>query len=63
MKAVRGKVKTKMPSIGSSEKDWQAEDDLRTLIAAEKIKRDKKRMTAAMKKKRELQKAINGLEG
>lgn len=30
------------------DKDWQAECDLRCLIDAEKIKRDKKRYTAAM---------------
>lgn len=37
---------------GPSAKDmkkWQAEDDLRTLINAEKIKKDKPRLAAAMK--------------
>lgn len=43
-----------MPSMPAQDKDWQAESDLRTLIEAEKIKGDKKRMQAAMKKKREM---------
>lgn len=50
-----------MPSIASSEKDWQAQSDLSTLIEAEKIKADKKRLTAAMAKKRELKKAVDAL--
>jgi hypothetical protein len=49
--------------VGQSEKDWQAESDLRTLIEAEKIKRDKKRLAAAMKKKREMKKALEQVEG
>jgi hypothetical protein len=32
------------------DKDWMAEGDLRTLIEAEKIKKDKPRYAAAMKK-------------
>ncbi|WP_022727230.1 hypothetical protein [Fodinicurvata sediminis] len=43
------------------EKDWQAQHDLETLIRAEKIKQDKKRLQAAMKKKRELSKALEGM--
>ncbi len=45
-----------------SEKDWQAEHDLNTLIDAEKIKRDPKRLKAVMAKKRDLQKALKGME-
>lgn len=44
--------------MASSEKDWQAQHDLQTLIEAEKIKRDKKRLAAAMKKKAELKKEL-----
>lgn len=33
----------------AEKKEWQAEDDLRTLIAAEKIKKDKDRYAAALK--------------
>lgn len=40
------------------DKSWQAEDDLRTLISAEKIKSDKDRFAAAMKKRDEMKKAI-----
>lgn len=36
-----------------SEKDWQAEDDLRTLMEAKKIKADKTRYMAAIAKGRE----------
>lgn len=38
--------------------DWKAESDLRTLIEAEKIKADPKRLRAAMKKKRETMKSL-----
>jgi len=37
-----------------SDKDFEAENDLRSLIEAEKIKRDKKRFSAAMKKRKEM---------
>jgi len=35
--------------ISSSERDWRAEADMRTLIEAEAIKRDPKRLAAAKK--------------
>lgn len=44
---------------GKSEKDWEAEHDLNTLIEAEKVKNDPKRLKAAMAKKRELSKALS----
>lgn len=47
-----------MPSIDASEKDWKAEHDLNTLIEAEKIKKDSKRLKAAMAKKREMKKNL-----
>lgn len=48
--------------MAKEEKDWRAEDDLRTLIEAEKIKADKPRLKAAMTKKRELKKAIDAMD-
>ena len=42
-----------------TEAEWQAEGDLNTLIDAEKIKKDKKRLAAVMKRKRELTKALD----
>lgn len=50
-------------SMVSQEKDWRAESDLNTLIEAEKIKKDKNRLKAAMAKKREMQKALAKVEG
>jgi len=55
-----------MPKVSAMEKeenDWRAEDDLRTLVAAEKIKRDPKRLKAAMAKKREMKKDLDAIEG
>lgn len=46
-----------MPGV-SVDKDFQAEDDLRTLIEAEKIKRDKSRLKAAMAKGNEKRKDL-----
>lgn len=45
-------------SMNKQEKDWKAESDLNTLIEAEKIKKDKERLKAAMAKKREMQKHL-----
>ena len=42
-----------------TDKQFQAEQDMRTLIEAAKIKKDSKRMTAAMKKTREERKALS----
>lgn len=46
-----------------SEKEWEAQRDLETLISAEKIKQDPKRLKAAMAMKRKLKKALDGMEG
>lgn len=35
------------------DRDWRAESDLRTLVEAEKIKKDKKRFAAAQAKAKE----------
>lgn len=43
----------------ASEKEWDAQNDLETLIRAEKIKADPKRLKAAMAQKRKLKKAID----
>ena len=52
--------KTKKSKVGSfpSDADFQAENDMRTLIDAEKIKKDKGRMSAAMKKGKEQRVAL-----
>lgn len=51
-------------AMPAEEKSWQAEHDLRSLIEAEQIKKDKARMRAAMKKrdemKADLEKVQNG---
>jgi hypothetical protein len=44
------------------EKKWQAESDLRTLIEAEKIKRDKARLKAAMAMQRQMKRELDSLE-
>ena len=41
-----------------SEADFRAESDMRTLIEAEKIKKDKGRMSAALKKGKEQRDAL-----
>jgi hypothetical protein len=46
--------KTNVPS----EADFRAEGDMRSLIEAEKIKKDKGRMSAALKKGREQRDAL-----
>lgn len=51
-----------MASLSQREKDWQAENDLNTLIEAEKIKKDPARLKAVMARKKELQKALDGVK-
>ncbi len=41
-----------------SDQDWQAESDLNTLIEAEKVKKDPKRLQRVMVRKRALLKAL-----
>ncbi len=50
-----------MHAMTASDKEYQAEDDLRTMIAAEKIKQDPKRLAACMKKKRTMKKALEAI--
>lgn len=44
-------------------KEWAADSDLRTLIEAEKIKKDKDRYAAAMKKRDEMVAAMKNVGG
>ena len=46
-------------AVSKSDKEWQAESDLNTLIEAEKIKKDKPRLKAVMARKRVLAKALD----
>jgi hypothetical protein len=45
----------------SSDTDFHAENDMRTLIDAEKIKKDKGRMSAALKKGKEQRVALESV--
>lgn len=42
-------AKNNTPTLAMPDKDWQAEDDARTLMRANEIMTDPKRMKAAMK--------------
>ena len=50
------------PEEDAQEKKWMAESDLRTLIEAEKIKADPKRLKAAMAAKREQMDALKNIK-
>ena len=54
------KAETEAAAV-KSDAEWQAENDLNTLIDAEKIKKDKKRLAAVMKRKRVLAKALDNV--
>ena len=43
--------------------DYQAEDDLRTLIRAQEIKADKARYNKALKKRDDMKKQLGGIHG
>ncbi len=45
-----------------TEAEWQAESDLNTLIEAEKIKKDKKRLKAVMARKKVLAAALDTMD-
>lgn len=47
--------------MAKQEKEWAAESDLRTLIEAEKIKKDKPRYAAAMKRRDEMVAAMKNV--
>lgn len=50
-----------MATIAKTEQDWQAESDASTLIQAQEIKQDKKRLKRAMVHLRKRKKAINAV--
>lgn len=52
-----------MIGSASSEKEWEAQRDLETLIEAQKIKKSSKRLKAAMEQKKKLQGALNNVDG
>lgn len=52
-----------MVGIDGTEKEFKAQHDLQTLIEAEKIKQDQKRLKAAMAMKRKLKKALDNVGG
>lgn len=54
---------TATPKMSEQEKEYMAENDLRTMVEAEKIKRDKPRMAAAMKKHKEMMAAMESIDG
>lgn len=47
-----------VPASLSDDESWRAEDDLRTLVNAAKIRKDPKRMAAVRKKEREMRAAM-----
>lgn len=49
-------------AMAKEEKQWKADSDLRTLIDAEKIKKDKARYSAAMKMHKDMMAALRGIE-
>lgn len=49
------------PAMAKEDKEYMAESDLRTMIEAEKIKKDKTRYGAAMKKHKEMMAAMEGI--
>ncbi len=49
-------------AMDKQEKQWRADSDLRTLIEAEKIKKDKARYAAAMKMHNEQLTALKAIE-
>lgn len=55
-----GKSRSKM---SKEEKEYQAEDDCRTLLRAEEIKADKERHKAALKHAKEKAKALDKVTG
>ena len=54
------KVKSSV-AVEFSDEDFRAENDMRTLIDAEKIKKDRGRMSAALKKGKEQRVALESV--
>lgn len=51
-----------MPVDPKNEQEWQAQDDLRTLVEAQRIRKDKDRMKRARAFKKKVEKAIEDTE-
>ncbi|WP_182340937.1 hypothetical protein [Comamonas koreensis] len=49
-------------AVPSSERDWQAEDDMRTLARAEEIRKDPDRLKAALGKANEKMAELGALQ-
>lgn len=53
----------KLSSYDKEEQEWRAESDLRTLIDAQKIQMDRKRLKKAMEKRDEQLTALKKVKG
>ena len=53
---------SKSTAVPSSDDDWQAEDDMRTLARAEEIRKDPKRLKAALAKAKEKMAELQALQ-
>ncbi len=51
-----------MPHLNAEDKEFEAEQDVRTMLNAEKIKADKGRLKRAMAKAREQMKALTKVQ-
>ena len=51
-----------MPHLSAEDKDFEAEQDVRTMLNAQKIKSDKKRLKRAMTKAREQMSALEKVQ-
>lgn len=51
-----------MPHLSVEDKGFEAEQDVRTMLSAAKIKADKPRLNRAMKKAREQMKALEKVQ-
>lgn len=51
-----------MPHLGDSDKDYQAESDLRALVEAQKVRADKGRLKAAMAMAKKQMAALKSVE-
>ena len=53
---------SKSTAVPSSDDDWQAEDDMRTLARAEEIRKSPKRLKAALAKAKEKMAELQSLQ-
>ena len=59
--AKKAKKSKSATAVVDSDEDFRAEQDMRTLINAEKIKKDRGRMSAALKKGKEQRVALESV--